>query len=376
MINQQSGETKLTTTYFSRPPNDKNIGGGGKRVHQIFTEFSKIVSCEVQASKDFYSKIKSNNLSMTFAALKNRHFKYWTKGFRKVYLDRYNIGKYWVKHIDNYNIGKFVIIDDPIYFLPLIDYFHKEKIPIIGHLHNIESLVPSQGIEKYKHQLLQEEIKALKKCKGLLTISREDELLLNNFEVENILTLNYSPSESEKNRLELIRDKRRASKKDGFLILGHMGNPPTKEGAIKLLSQLSKLKQAHRVNFPITVAGFQANNIRNGLADKEIIIKSDISNNELDELLISTNAVICYQTQATGALTKIPELLLAGVPVIGNNVALRNYYGSMGTFQFKYFKEILQLIPSINKINLEGFISPTSTNRPNLHSYLKNLDLL
>ena len=46
--------------------------------------------------------------------------------------------------------------------------------------------------------------------------------------------------------------------------------------------------------------------------------------------MVRAQLALCFQPGATGALTRIPDLLLAGIPVIANSIAARSYYNLPG----------------------------------------------
>jgi len=60
----------------------------------------------------------------------------------------------------------------------------------------------------------------------------------------------------------------------------------------------------------------------------------------LYELLADTRGCIVYQENGSGALTKIPELLIAGVPVIINSHAARSHHNLPGIFEFTALEQL------------------------------------
>jgi hypothetical protein len=59
-------------------------------------------------------------------------------------------------------------------------------------------------------------------------------------------------------------------------------------------------------------------------------------------------AAIVYQECGSGALTKICEFLLAGVPVLANQHAARSYYNCSGVIEFASVAELPLLIKHIS----------------------------
>ena len=75
--------------------------------------------------------------------------------------------------------------------------------------------------------------------------------------------------------------------------------------------------------------------LRAELADSRgIAFLGSLSNEQLDSILCRVKACLCYQERGAGALTKICEMLVAGVPVAANTVAARSYHGMAGVFEF------------------------------------------
>jgi hypothetical protein len=57
-----------------------------------------------------------------------------------------------------------------------------------------------------------------------------------------------------------------------------------------------------------------------------------IGDDQLEKLLLEVDMILIHQPPTTGALTKIPEMLIAGIPVLANFSSARNYYNTNGLF--------------------------------------------
>lgn len=352
------------TTYFCRHKSDDTKGGGEKRVHQVFTALSNYVDLEVKSAYNEMGdafKYKQQQLS----DIPPPYLYYWSTTYFNACKALNNVASYWVSNMDNYAIGDFVIVDDPIYFIPLIDYLVSQKIPIVGCIQNIESLVPLQSQQEAKETLFQLELAYLKKCDAIIVISREDELLLNNFDIKNTFYFPYWPSKKVINRLLKIRERRKETTKEKLLLLGSMGNYPTREGAITIGNFFIAEKETISKENELIIAGFDAGSLNTTFKNNDTVeLRESISNEALDDLLSTVKACICYQHQGTGALTKIPESLIAGVPILGNSVALRNYHNLIGTVNITNLEEIFDLIKHVDTLNEEGL--------PLAKSFIKN----
>jgi hypothetical protein len=60
-----------------------------------------------------------------------------------------------------------------------------------------------------------------------------------------------------------------------------------------------------------------------------------VSSEKLDELLAGAKATLVHQPLATGALTRMAELLMSGLPVIANPIAARSTWHHQGVHVFE-----------------------------------------
>ena len=96
--------------------------------------------------------------------------------------------------------------------------------------------------------------------------------------------------------------------------------------------------------------------------DPRIEVRGEVADAELDEILAETKGCIVYQDNGSGALTKIPELLTAGVPVIINSHAARSHHNLPGIFEFDSFEQLgeqLELAARTNQFT--QVLSPPDT---------------
>ena len=74
-----------------------------------------------------------------------------------------------------------------------------------------------------------------------------------------------------------------------------------------------------------------------------------VSNEALKEFILKADAVLIYQIPTTGVLTRLLELLIAGVPIITNNIGSRTYFNKSGVFTFEKIEEIPLFLSQIQK---------------------------
>jgi hypothetical protein len=269
----------------------------------------------------------------------------WNKSHKKYFYSLRKVSKRWANSLMPDKEISFAMLDDPIYFSPLLKKLKEYKIPIVGMCHNIESLVPGQVKTERQRKLFGKEIDCLKLCNLVVTISREDYITLNNFDV-NAFFLPYYPVEAIARRMLKIRDVRKSNIKNNFLLVGSAKNKPTEKGLLRFV------KAWNEYNFEdlgetLLIAGYDTEDLSGYIKGQKIQLLGALSTEELDHYLSTVKACICYQEDGTGALTKIQEMLIAGIPVMANTHAARSYYGADGLIEFSGFDGFKE---SFNKI--------------------------
>lgn len=219
---------------------------------------------------------------------------------------------------------------------------------IVGFCHNMESLVPTQssGLSgKKAPDWLNEELAALRICDVVFTSSKEEALLLRLFRV-NARYFPYFPTRPVVEWLAEIRELRRSVPRGNrarkILMLGSALNPPTRTGMLDRIQFFS----ANPIDWiELHVAGFGTELLQ--LPESQtgnLHIHGSLSNDGLKNLLVSVDAVLLHQPTTAGALTRIPEMNLAGVPVIANFNAARNFYNLPGVHVYSDDNSLLALL--------------------------------
>ncbi len=237
-----------------------------------------------------------------------------------------------------FKIAKTVIWENNYQDLLYIPHILKNKynLKIVACPQNIEALVPGDmegWIGHDRYDFLRQEMESFAICDEVFTISEEDQWIFNLLGIGAKLLPNYPSSELVETSLEL-RKKRKSTKQDDFfLILGTVKNPPTLIGTTKLLEDLAQLNAANSFRFKI--AGFgteifsdQFENV-NGFE-----ILGGLEQGALDNLIQECKAMIINQEYCPGALTKVPEMLISGVPIIMNSGASRSYKRVDGVYVY------------------------------------------
>jgi hypothetical protein len=203
------------------------------------------------------------------------------------------------------------------------------------------------------------ELNLLSKCDLVVTISTEETWLLRNFGMDPVY-LPYFPLKPIADRLETVRNNRQYSKKNGFLLLGTVYNLPTLEGMKRVISAI--IDNNIPLDEKFIIAGYGTDQLLGSLSDDRIEVRGEVTDAELYELLATAKGCIVYQETGSGALTKIPELLTAGVPVVINSHAARSFHNLPGIFEFTGFDQLALQLELAQKSDLfPQVLSPPDT---------------
>lgn len=232
-----------------------------------------------------------------------------------------------------------------------IPYATSGRLPLIALPQNIESLVsyyPKTNLLSYAQvsSMLGSELKSLAKANLVVSISEYDSWLLSCFGIES-LYLPYWPCVDIERSCLQIRDARaQALASDDFvLMIGSAVNPPTAHGILQFLEALSHYQQFF--DREIIVVGYSTDTILCQISlPSNVRVLGSIDNKRLNSLLTSCKCVLIHQEYGTGSLTKIPELLLSGVPVVASRVACRNYSDNNDILIYNEIRDVFDILDS------------------------------
>lgn len=346
--------------YFSRCLNDPSGNGGDKRVSQICDilkqfDYDFISTC----NSPFTIPQKLNSLvynpSGYFQRKRSARFKHqvtystyykWSEVFRDHLLYLHMLSKQFIESLDREPCLLF--IDDPVFVAPVVLYAKSNGIPVVAFTQNIETLSREQVESSSQREMFAYELELLSMCNLVVTISMEETWLLRNFGMDPVY-LPYFPISHPAERMEKVRHGRLSSNKAGFLLLGTVYNLPTLAGMKRVIAAITE--QNILPDGRLIVAGYGTCQLLSHLDSPRIEVRGDVTDAELDELLTNTEGCIVYQETGSGALTKIPELLAAGVPVIINSHAARSHHNLPGIFEFETFEQLGYQLQNVSKIN-------------------------
>lgn len=341
--------------HFSRFISNADGGGGARRTAQLHEALERvaveIVSSQVMVGEKA-AKFMNFSPSREFYDKLEQHGEMWSEARRPGVTRLRRVSAAWAAYLEEFDSFDLALVDDPIYFLPLIERLKKDGIPVVALAHNIESLAREQVVDDFQGKLFSEEFAAFKKCDLVVTISREEDLLMNNFGIKTIF-FPYYPVREIYDRLISAKQGRNGYKeKCHYLTMGSAANVVTCSGMEALLEFWRKEPLASSKEHLI-VAGYNLQQYLRDPHDINVEFVGEVTNDCHDEILKKVKACIIYQETGSGALTRITELLIAGVPVIANTVAARSYYNINGVLEFCDFKMLGKALEKFDNHEVE-----------------------
>jgi hypothetical protein len=199
---------------------------------------------------------------------------------------------------------------------------------------------------------LDEEIHSLALCDKVFAISREDQWLLRLHGITAAYLPYFPPRVVVNTMLKIRKERSKTNFGRHFLLLGTAANRPTFSGMADRLEFFFKNAESYDT---LHVAGYGTELLRAFLPSSEkIILHGAIDNLLLHSLLSTVRAAIIHQVPTSGALTRISELLIAGVPVFANIDAGRSYFGAAGVHVYENDEQLLEMLSGI----MEAFSAP------------------
>lgn len=216
-----------------------------------------------------------------------------------------------------------VCIIEHVSFTSLLPINAREGIPTIACIANIESFdrnAPLLHHEQRKDFLTAidfvNEFRALAQCDERLFISMVETGLIGGLGLGSHY-YPYVPVGAIRDRLERIRDARMGGtiESDLFLMLGSGGHKSTWR-AFSWFVQKAR-DQGLPSGVRVVVAGSRTDELLPPAASVPgLTLKGWLEQEELDELLVRAQGVLAPQMIGFGALTRLPELSCAGIPVV------------------------------------------------------------
>ncbi len=365
----------IQAIYFSRFKPTYERGGGSRRMMQIYELFKKITPDLRLVTnmggdpeeKRLKKKIRKESSRRDFFAPPRRaiSLRKWHENHLTMAYRLREFSKIWTRCITG-ELGM-AIMDDPIYFLPLFKKLLRRRIPVIASSQNLETLAPNQVKKKWALDFFKEELEVLSRCRLVITVSREEDVLLNNLGIPSLF-IPYYPGEPILQRLLAVRHNRGKTVKDGFLAIGNAKNLQTREG-MKNLGRYWYENHLEAAAGKLLLGGLNSEEfLTPGQFGDSVEFLGALPHDRLDHILTRVKAFICYQESGSGSLTRICDMLCAGVPVLANTYAARTYYNMKGVIEFRVLDKLgealkqidvfdgnipLPLAPDISSLSLE-----------------------
>ena len=220
----------------------------------------------------------------------------------------------------------------------------KYQIPVIALPQNIESFFILYCRRKNSNKIfdyLKQELKGLKKADFVFAISVEEQIFLRNHDIAAEY-LPYYPGQRLIDLYSDIRQARKNSQKQSFLILGSAKNYVNVAGFFQLADWIDNYSQNQ--SWEVKLIGNQTESLKDSLNYPWLKICGTVTEAELKQHLTETRAVLIHQTKGLGVLTRIPEMLVAGIPVIANRIAARSATHLQGVHIYNSPEELHHLL--------------------------------
>jgi len=220
-------------------------------------------------------------------------------------------------------------------------------IPIVCCPHNIETLQSCEGArDHYSGEelpwSLHRELSFAGLADRIFTISSEEAWLLANYGAK-AEWLPYFPPDDDAKRLTALRKRRECSgEKRGFFFVASCENTKNAEGMREFAGLARNLPV--EIQKEIRVGGYASEQLRGDFAATKCQFVGELPGIELDKLLVRCAGAIIYQNRGAGALTRVPEMLLAGLPVICSSHAARSARHYQGVEVFQTSGDLLDLL--------------------------------
>jgi hypothetical protein len=350
-----------TSIYFSRSRPFIDSGGGGRRrTFQVYEALKTLGPIKfLTAARSEVDKQTLMKIDTLFQKPFSKYFvtegeyKLWSKDRRDEVFYLRSISRQWIKKVEGLSGLDLAIVEDPIYFKPLVKKLHRLGIPIIASCQNIETLsYPQIPFEKQK-DLFSKELDTLALCDLVISISREDTWLLRNFKIPAFF-FPYFPPEQIKKRLLTIRQHRQKNKKENIMLLGNAGNMATRKGMEKVL-QYWRTSGLSRSFGRLWAVGYKTDIFFKEMnSDNDMEFLGSLPEVQLDEKLGTVKACLCYQEGGGGALTRISEMLVAGVPILASSHAARTYHNMKGVIEFRDLENLEEALKQVDPFDGNG----------------------
>ncbi|HEY9175926.1 MAG TPA: glycosyltransferase [Verrucomicrobiae bacterium] len=219
------------------------------------------------------------------------------------------------------------------------------RCPLIALPHNVDSLPFIDTPEGDRITSLRAELESLRRADAVFAISGCDSWLHRQFGIESGV-LPYYPAAQRRRQLIQVRAQRERLPRQTrrVLLVGSVTNPPTREGLLRLLVQIAQTPWPKDLVFEVVGRG--TDGLQTAGLPSCLRFHGHAAENDFAKLLAECTAALVVQHRGTGVLTRIIEFLVAGIPVVANPLALRQWEGLEGTFCYFDWQQARALLLS------------------------------
>lgn len=208
-------------------------------------------------------------------------------------------------------------------------------LPVFATPQNVEALAGGHAVMRPSDYPLREicvEMEALRRADSVHAICQAEQWFMAWHGVQAGFLPYHPPSPIQRQMLDVRERRAHAPKSGRLLMMGTTTNPPTRQGMLIALAALSAVPADSP---PLDVIGTGTETLRAEFSHPRFHFHGRVSSERLDELLTGAKATIVHQPLAIGALTRIAEMLMSGLPVLANPIAARSTGHHHGVYVFE-----------------------------------------
>lgn len=229
------------------------------------------------------------------------------------------------------------------------------NLEALANWHTVDPLTRRTGLAG-----LAWELDFLRRMKAVLTISREEMWLLRSFGLAASYYRYWPDTQTERELLALRAERAAAQPRGPLLILGSAINAPTLQGMARLLAHLKDRR--------CDVAGYGVGRLAASHGSSNFVFHDPADNATLARLQTAAPCACVHQDRGAGVLTRIRHLLLAGVPVVANQVAARDYHDEQDV---RVYSALTELPQALNALDPASHVATVRTARMSLAAALQ-----
>lgn len=203
---------------------------------------------------------------------------------------------------------------------------------------NLETRVPGRT-----HAFtFDQELRQLAKAEAIFCISSEETDLLRQRGLKADWLAYHPPSVLMQSLLRIRARRSEVQTNKGILLLGAAFYPPTRAGMLEIFDWFREGGLPGDVT--VDVAGRGTEELRPRMPSQGFQVHGTVEPERLASLMEGTRAIVVHQHAGGGALTRIPEAVSAGIPILASRAAARSATHLEGVHVYHSREELIALI--------------------------------